>query len=391
MKFIHPSCLFRIIGIGLLFVWFGIFLSTPAWAQTTLLNPAVLPQSHALKTEVFAKNLGIVWAMDYIDANRIIFTIRNGKAGVLDITSKKVSWLKGLPEVHNEGQGGLLDVAVPKPHSAEQATWIYFTYSKQRDFQGNTTLARAKLQGDKLTHWQDLLITQSASMRDIHYGSRIAFDRQGHVFFSVGDRGVREKAQDLSNHAGTIIRLKLDGSIPNDNPFMQVNNALPEIWSYGHRNPQGLFFDDETQRLWSIEHGPRGGDEINLIEKGQNYGWPLVSQGKEYFADIKIGVSALAGMQEAVKIFTPSIAPSDLMVYRGTLFQGWQGSLLSGALKLRHLNKVTLHETTAEPIEMTEERFLQALNERVRSLLQGHSGEIWLATDSGRIYRVTPN
>ncbi|CAN8141400.1 hypothetical protein THIOSC13_620001 [uncultured Thiomicrorhabdus sp.] len=196
-----------------------------------------------------------------------MFTQRSGKLGLLNLQTKLITWLSGLPEVYAQRQGGLLDVKVAE--SFAYTGLVYLTYSKPIAASSVTTLARAKLQGDKLVDWQDLLITDSSSATSIHYGSRITFDGKGHVFFSVGDRGQRHQAQNLSNHQGTIIRLHLDGSVPEDNPFVNLPDALPEIWSYGHRNPQGLFFDKTTNQLWQIEHGPRGGDEINLIEKGK--------------------------------------------------------------------------------------------------------------------------
>lgn len=333
--------------------------------------------------EKLASGLGIVWGMDFIDDETLIFTGRSGKAGLLNLKNNKVNWLSGLPEVHNQGQGGLLDVAVPPDY--QNHGWLYFTYSKPGLIQAKTTLARARLKGMQLISWQDLLITDSASFRNIHYGSRIAFDGKGHLFFSVGDRGMREAAQDLSNHMGSILRLKLDGSVPRDNPFWGKPGVRPEIWSYGHRNPQGLYYDRNRGILWEIEHGPRGGDEINRIEKGQNYGWPLVSQGKEYFADIDVGVKHKEGMQEPVKVYIPSIAPSDLLVYSGDEFSDWQGELFTGAMKLRHLNHIVLDQQDAV---LDEHRYLTNLKERIRSVSSDASGYLYLGTDKGNLYRL---
>lgn len=336
--------------------------------------------------ETVAENLGVVWAMDALDKETFIFTVRSGKAGLLELNSGQVSWLSGLPEVHAQSQGGLLDVAVPPDYVS--GGWIYFTYSKPGLLQAKTTLARAKLKNHSLTAWQDLLVSDSASLRNIHFGSRIAFDGKGHLFFSIGDRGMRSPAQDLSNHMGSILRLKMDGSVPKDNPFVSRRNAMNEIWSYGHRNPQGLYYDRNTDRLWEIEHGPRGGDEINLINKGLNYGWPEVSHGKEYFADIDVGVKYQAGMQEPLKVYIPSIAPSDLLVYSGQEFPQWSGDLLTGALKLRHLNHIVLDQR-GNPVN--EKRYLQGLKQRIRSLALDYRGRIYLGTDSGVIYRLTNN
>ncbi|MDG6772855.1 PQQ-dependent sugar dehydrogenase [Thiomicrorhabdus sp. ZW0627] len=361
MRFIHP------------FVLLFVFLIQPAFASEQPFNIKKL-----------AGNLGVVWGMDFVDSNRIIFTQREGKAGLLDLSNNQVTWLSGVPEVHAEGQGGLLDVAIPPDYA--KSGWIYFTYSKPDLLQAQTTLARAKLHNTSLIDWQDLLVSDSASFRNIHFGSRIAFDGKGHVFFSIGDRGERSNAQDLTNHAGSIICLNMDGSVPKDNPFVGNTKARDEIWSYGHRNPQGLYYDLKTDRLWEIEHGPQGGDEINLIKKGKNYGWPIVSQGKEYFSSIDVGVNHKPGMEEPVKVYIPSIAPSDLQVYHGTEFKDWEGNLLTGALKLQHLNRITLNDKLQA---VSESRYLQNLNQRIRSLAVDEIGRIYVGTDSGNIYRLT--
>lgn len=355
------------------FLLLFIFLTQPVFASKQPFN-----------IEKLAGNLGVVWGMDFVETDRVIFTQREGRVGLLDLSNNRVTWLSGVPEVHAEGQGGLLDVAIP-PDYAETG-WIYFTYSKPDLLQAQTTLARAKLQKTSLIDWQDLLVSDSASFRNIHFGSRIAFDGKGHVFFSIGDRGERSNAQNLTNHAGSVIRLNMDGSVPKDNPFVGNSKARDEIWSYGHRNPQGLYYDQKTDRLWEIEHGPQGGDEINLIQKGKNYGWPIVSQGKEYFSSTDVGVKHKQGMEEPVKVYIPSIAPCDLMVYHGREFPDWESNLLTGALKLQHLNRITLN---GQLLAIGEHRYLQDLHQRIRSLAVDVTGRIYVGTDSGNIYRLT--
>lgn len=280
----------------------------------------------------------------------------------------------------------MLDVATGPDYTTRD--WLYFTYSKSTVSGAVTTLARARRRGNQLSDWQELLVTDSATSGYRHFGSRIAFDQQGHVFFGVGDRGERDSAQDLSSHAGTIMRLRLDGSIPDDNPFLSRDNALPEIWSYGHRNPQGLLYDNNTGNLWSIEHGPRGGDEINLVVKGANYGWPVISYGKEYWGPVSIGEGTeKPGMEQPVKVYIPSIAPGSLLLYSATAFPQWQGNLFSGALKLRHLNRVSI---SMDNKAIAEERLLGDLNERIRALAQSPEGWIYFSTDSGKIIRMRP-
>ncbi|QCU90061.1 PQQ-dependent sugar dehydrogenase [Thiomicrorhabdus sediminis] len=330
--------------------------------------------------------LGIIWAMDFINADYLVFTERNGAAGVLNINNGQVDWLDNLPQVYGYGQGGLLDVKTAPDFA--QSRWLYFTYAKPFADNARTTLARARLEfvdeRFRLADWQDLLISDSLTDSDIHFGSRIAFDGDGHVFFSIGDRGQRANAQNLQNHAGKVLRLTMDGRVPTDNPFAGLNNVKPEIWSYGHRNPQGLFFDSRRVRLWEMEHGPRGGDEINLIVKGGNYGWPVVSQGREYFSGAPVGEPHKAGMIEPVKVYIPSIAPSDLLVYQGERFVQWRGSLFSGALKLQHLNQVVLDEQLRP---LLEKRHFESLKQRIRAIAEDDSGRLYIATDNGNIYQ----
>lgn len=338
------------------------------------------------KVEQVTEGLGITWGMAFLSPRQIIFTQRSGQIGLYSLVTDKQTLLAGVPEVHASGQGGMLDVALPPGY--KPGGWIYFTYSKPVEGEGATTLARARLKDSRLIDWQDLRVTKSTTDTDYHYGSRIAFDGQGHVFFGIGDRGVRPNSQNLHNHAGAVLRLTLDGAIPKDNPFADSPGALPEIWSYGHRNPQGLVFDRKLNRLWEMEHGPRGGDELNLVEKGKNYGWPVISYGKEYWGPVAVGEgTAKPGMEQPVKVYIPSIAPGSLMLYTGKAFPQWQGNLFAGALKLRHLNRVALD---ANGNEAKEERLLGALKERIRSLAQSPEGWIYLATDSGRLLRLQP-
>ncbi len=339
-----------------------------------------------VRVEQLFSDLGIPWGMAFISSQQLLVTERSGRMRLLDIKNLASVDLSGMPEVVAEGQGGMLDVAVGPNYDSDG--WIYFTYSKPSNGEAATTLARARLDQNRLVNWQDLLVTDTATDERKHYGSRIAFDDNGHVFFGVGDRGKRDLAQDLSNHIGTIMRLNLDGSVPSDNPFYGNTGTRVEIWSFGHRNPQGLVFDTQTSRLWEIEHGPRGGDEINLIEKGHNYGWPVISHGKEYWGPVSIGEgTSKPGMEQPRKVYIPSIAPGSLMLYRGDAFPEWHGNLLAGALKLTHLNRITISESG---MAIGEERILEDLNERIRALALSPEGWIYFSTDSGRILRMLP-
>jgi glucose/arabinose dehydrogenase len=351
-----------------------------------LVMPVPVTGKTIFKIEELAEGLDTVWGMAFLTEKTLIFTEKSGNVRLLDLFTKETTLLSGAPVVNPQGQGGMLDVAVR--HRYNSGDWIYFTYSKPVGKYSATTLARAKLHETALTEWQDLIITRSATNTHRHFGSRITFDTTDHLFFSIGDRGERANGQDLSTHAGTVLRVNLDGSVPADNPFLTVTGARPEIYSYGHRNPQGLFYDTALERLWLIEHGPRGGDEINLIKSGGNYGWPTVSHGKEYYAPIAVGEGTWKkGMEPAIKVYIPSIAPSSLLLYSGKVFPEWQGNLFAGALKLKHLNRIVL-DTQGNPV--LEERLLLDLEERIRCVIEGPDGFIYFSTDSGRINRLRP-
>ncbi|SBT19108.1 Soluble aldose sugar dehydrogenase YliI precursor [Marinomonas gallaica] len=328
---------------------------------------------------------GIPWGMAQLNTDTLLVTILDGQLLKVDILTGETVELSGLPEIARFGQGGLLDVAIPPDF--KDTGWVYFTYAHPTTSdEATTALARAKLLDNALVEWTDLVIADASSSKGQHFGSRIAFDGQGHVFFSVGDRGKRANAQDLSNHAGSILRVNMDGTVPADNPYVRHGQIRPEIWSFGHRNPQGLYFDQKTQHLWSNEHGPRGGDEINLIRVGANYGWPIVSYGKEYWAPIQVGEStSKEGVEEPKKVFIPSIAPSSLLIYRGDLFKEWNGDFLSTALALRHLNNVKLKSG-----KVYETRFLEDLKERLRDVIEASDGSLLISTDSGKILQLFP-
>lgn len=337
------------------------------------------------KVEKIVSNLGIIWGMDFIDENRMILTLKDGNIYSYDFKSMKLKKLINPIKVHNQGQGGLLDVK--KSPNFKDDKLFYFTYSKPFENMAVTTLATAKYENEKLTNFKDLFISKSATNKNVHFGSRITFDEDGHIYFSIGDRGVRNNAQDLTIHAGSIIRLNLDGTIPKDNPFVNDKNTLPEIYSYGHRNPQGIFYDKNTKKLWSIEHGPRGGDEINLVEKGKNFGWPVISYGKEYWSPKAVGIGTKKeGMEQPKKVYIPSIAPSSLIVYNGNMFKSLKGDILSTALKLRHLNKVEIGKNDEL---INEDRYLENLGERMRNIVEGINGELFISTDNGNIYKIS--
>jgi len=339
----------------------------------------------SFNVDEIATGLQSPWGMTFLNDKEMLITQKNGKTVLLNVKTKELKNVKNSFEVYYYRQGGLLDVKVSPNYKLDG--WIYFTYVKKIDGEGVTVLARTKFKENILYSSEELIVTKSGTNTGAHFGSRIAFDEDGYVYFGVGDRGYRPNAQDLNTHAGSIIRLHLDGKIPKDNPFVG-KSGLDEIYSFGHRNPQGLFYDKLSKNLYSNEHGPRGGDEINIIKKGKNYGWATISYGKEYGSYKSVGMGTKKqGMENPIKVYIPSIAPSSLIVYSGKVFPQYKGNIFSGALALRHLNRVVL-DNDSNVVE--EERLLTGFDERVRCVIEGPNGLIYLSTDSGKIIRIKP-
>ena len=327
-----------------------------------------------------ASGLGVPWGMTFISDDKMLFTERQGNLGILNVNSGLLEYIEGLPEIHVAGQGGLMDVATSPEYDSEG--WLYFTYVKPMNNYGETTLARARLIDLHLTDWQDLLVTRSIEGDNKHFGSRIAFDGE-FVYFSVGERGYRPNAQDLSTHAGSIIRLNLDGSTPEDNPFVNNNQALDEIWSYGHRNPQGLAVHPETGNVWLNEHGPQGGDELNLVQPGLNYGWPVIGYGVNYGSGTAIHAGTRGeGIESPAHFWVPSIATSGMMIYTGDRFPAWTGSFFVGGTAGQQLARLT--PSIDQPQRIEQEETLTYGIGRVRDVRQGPDGYIYLAIDDRR-------
>ncbi len=360
-------------------------LSTFALSSFSLhANDVVEDESYQV-TKI-AEGLYIPWGMAFVDENTLILNEKNGSISKIDIESGQKTPLFQVANVYEGGQGGLLDVA----QSPIDANTFYFTYSKNVQDGSAVTLASATYSGKSLTQWKDLIITDSVEDSGRHFGSRITFDDDGHLYFGIGDRGNRDNGQNAKNHAAAILRLNLDGTVPNDNPFVDNDKVRNEIWSFGHRNPQGLHFDSNTQKLWEIEHGPRGGDEINLIQPSLNYGWPITSHGKEYWGPFDVGeAEEKTGIESPKLVYVPSIAPGSLLLYRGDKYPELDGKLLSGSLKLTHINVVEIQGT--EKLTLREsKRILGQLNERIRDIEQSPNGYLYISTDNGNLYRINP-
>lgn len=344
----------------------------------------------AYVAEVVLEGLQVPSAIEFIEDGRALVAQRaNGEIWLADFRSGSHEALRGLDGVFVHGDAGLHDLE-RHPDYADNG-WIYLSYSVGEEFRSTLALDRFRLDGTNISDRERLFTAEAWSESDWHYGARIQF-HQGYLYLTVGDRNHPEMSQDLSNHAGTVVRLHDDGRVPVDNPFVGAAEERgppprPEIWSYGHRNPMGLFADRENSILWSHEHGPRGGDELNRIERGANYGWPVISYGFEYSGGpIGMGIVRQEGMTQPLWVYVPSIAPGDMVVYHGDAFPAWRGSLLIGALALTHLNRLVVEDG----VVVLEERLARNALGRIRSIAVDHDGHIYLASDTGQVWRLRP-
>lgn len=343
---------------------------------------------HDYRVVPVAEDLVQPWSMAWLPNGDMLITEKPGRLRMVRNGQLLPEAIPGTPEVLYKGQGGLFEV-VPHPDFNENQ-WVYLTFAKPNanevDDGSTTAIARGRLQGDRLTNVVELFAAQASGFG--HYGGKLVFDGEGHMFLTLGDRqdfsfGDREalmahSAQDRSNHKGVIVRLNDDGTVPDDNPFVGVDGVLPEIWSYGHRSPQGLAIHPITGDLWESEHGPQGGDEINLIEPGNNYGWPVVGRGVNYGAfgrPIHVGISE-EGMTSPTNFWVPSIATSGLMIYSGDKFPMWVGDIFSGALAGEQLARVHLDDEYRNVV--LEETLAYDMG-RIRDVRQGPDGYIYLA------------
>jgi aldose sugar dehydrogenase len=328
--------------------------------------------------------LKMPWSFAFMPGGDILLTERGGTLQRLDPESGTLTPIAGVPEVFYEGQGGLLDVAL-HPDFTTQA-WVYLTYAAPMgEGRSTTRLARALLKENALHNWQLLYTTEPAQNTKLHYGSRLVF-ADGYLYMTMGERGQRDLAQQLNNDLGKILRFHPDGSIPTDNPFARTAGARPAIYSLGHRNPQGLARHPVTGELWVTEHGPQGGDELNRVRPGGNYGWPVITYGEEYGGG-KIGEgTAKAGMEQPVYYYVPSIATAGLSFYQGRQFPGWNGDAFIAALRAFHLNRLEFGSSG----KVTEHRMLSELNVRLRDVKQGPDDNLYLLTEQGSLIRLEP-
>ena len=336
------------------------------------------------------------WSMAWLPNGDMLITEKPGRLRIIRDGQLLPEAIPGTPEVFYEGQGGLFDV-LPHP-DFNQNQWVYLSFSKPVGDGSATAIVRGRLENDRLTNVVEIFTAQAVGRS--HYGGKMVIDDDGYLFLTAGDRQVpstgdltAHPAQDLSNHHGVIVRLHDDGSVPNDNPFVGRDDALPEIWSYGHRNPQGLAIHPETGDLWMTEHGPQGGDELNRVQPGLNYGWPVVGFGVNYVSSTPIhSRQSLTGMERPAHFWVPSIATSGLMVYTGDKFPMWHGSIFAGALAGEQLARLHMSDDYREVI--VEETLAYGMG-RIRDVRQGPDGYIYIAIsdragDPTEIVRLEP-
>jgi aldose sugar dehydrogenase len=367
----------------------GLASGAPMLAQAQApRSPTPAPVKGVVRVETVVRGLEHPWALAFLPDGRMLVTERPGRVRIVERDGRISAPLGGVPRVQARGQGGLLDVALD-PRFADNRL-VYLSYAEPGEGgTAGTAVARGRLGDGRLEDVQVIYRQQPKVEGANHFGSRLVFARDGTLFVTQGERfDYRDQAQDLSSGLGKLVRLNPDGSVPRDNPFVGRAGARTEIWSYGHRNIQSAALHPQTGQLWTVEHGARGGDELNRPEAGKNYGWPIISYGVHY-SGAKIGEgTAKPGMEQPLYYWDPVIAPSGMAFYTGEAFPGWQGSLLIGSLRPGLLVRLTLEDGRVA----REERYLADLDERIRDVRQGPDGLLYLLTDSrdGHLLRVMP-
>ncbi|MFP4846439.1 PQQ-dependent sugar dehydrogenase [Winogradskyella sp. PE311] len=353
-----------------------IFTSLLTCAQDK--NPVNTENSH----EVIVPDLSIPWAFTFLPDGSILINEKSGE--LIHFKEGNKTNVSGLPEIYLRGQGGLMDIILHPDY--KNNGWIYFSYASEKgDGQGgNTTIARAKLKNNTITNFNVLYKAEPNSKKGQHFGSRLAFDNDGYLYFSVGDRGNRDvNPQDITRDCGKIYRINDDGSIPKDNPFIKNAKAKKAIYSFGHRNPQGMTLQPGTGDIWTHEHGPKGGDEINIIQPGKNYGWPIISYGVNYSGTKFTDITKKDGMEQPIHYWVPSIAPSGMSFIDSDKYGDWNGNLLVGSLKFQYLDMCTIKNNKV----IKEERLLDGLG-RVRCIEQGPDGYIYVGIENLGIIKL---
>lgn len=331
-----------------------------------------------------ADGLDNPWGMTWLPDGRMLVTELKGEILIIENDQYSGKKLKGVPEVYHNNQGGLLDIQLHPDY--ESNGWIYFSFSKPGDGGGSTAIMRAKLGGYNLTEKELIYESFPKTHSGVHFGSRIDF-KDGYIFFTIGERGEMDNAQSVGNPYGKVHRLHENGDVPEDNPFVQIPDAEKSIWSYGHRNPQGMQFHPETGELWAHEHGPKGGDELNIVQKAKNYGWPEISYGIDYDGSIITDETEQEGMMQPVHYWDPSIAPCGMTFVTSDRYPEWKNNILMGSLKFQYLNRVVLDR---EGNYVEEEKLLEGIG-RVRHVAESPDGYLYVAVEGpGKIVKLMP-
>ena len=361
-----------------------IFIFSTSFIISGKTNGGFIENYKDLKLELITDELEIPWGMDFLDNGDIIVTEKNGLIFRIDRNDKLIK-IEGGPKSTETGQGGLLDVQL-HPNFIENR-WIYFSYNKKKNNKFTTAVSRFEFDNDNLKNEKLIFEALPYSNKRLHFGSRLEFDKEGYLYITIGDRGSRDiNPQDLSRHAGKVHRIYDNGDIPKDNPFYDKKNAIKSIFSYGHRNPQGMILNPFTNEIWTHEHGPRGGDEINIINKGLNYGWPVITYGINYSGTIITNEKKKEGMEQPLHYWIPSIAPSGMVFVEGSLYPSLNGNLLIGSLKFEYLHLCIMKGSEV----ISEHRLFEDM--RVRNVKQRSDGYIFFSVEEpGRIYKILPN
>ncbi|MEX0287498.1 MAG: PQQ-dependent sugar dehydrogenase [Flavobacteriaceae bacterium] len=347
-------------------------------------NMVSTPEKDLFTAELMVDGLEIPWGMAFLPDGGLLITEKSGEI-ILFKEGKKTSIENG-PTVYFRGQGGLLDIEVHPDY--ENNGWIYISYSSQEGEEkgGNTAVMRAKLEGNTLVDNEILYKGSPNTTKGQHFGSRLEFDDEGFLYFSIGDRGARDQnPQDVTRDGGKVYRITDDGGLPLDNPFMDVEDAKLAAYTYGNRNPQGMAKNPETGEIWINEHGPRGGDELNIVQKGNNYGWPVITYGINYSGTPITDKTEMKGMTQPIHYWVPSIGPSGLAFVTSDKYPEWKGSILVGSLAFQYLERLQL-----EGNKVTHREKLMADIGRVRNVLQGPDGFIYVAVEGKGIYKLVP-
>ncbi|SNZ00410.1 PQQ-dependent sugar dehydrogenase [Flagellimonas pacifica] len=363
--------------------YFFVVMLTSSCAQNKD-NSINLPKTIDFTAEEVVSDIQNPWGMVFIPGGGMLITEKAGK--LLHFKEGKTTEIDGLPNIYVRGQGGLLDIELHPDYNNNG--WLYISYSSNDDGGkgGNTTIMRAKLSNNKLVEKKVLYKALPNTTKGQHFGSRLEFDNEGYLFFSVGDRGNRDvNPQDITKDGGKIYRLHDDGQIPKDNPFVNKSGAKTAIYSYGHRNPQGITLHPKTGKLWEHEHGPRGGDEINIVGKKKNYGWPIITYGINYSGTKITDETSKSGMEQPIYQWTPSIGPSGMTFVSSNKYPKWKGNLLVGSLAFQYLERLVIENNKVT----YREKLLDGMG-RVRNVRQAPDGFIYVGIEGKGVYKLIP-